>query len=284
MKTAFKPEQHGFAFVNSWKFKPAERTEMRQTLVNSSDEAGSSLAGNVGGLFGNMIAPQLARWVDAATPDVYGLCGGMAFATADYFYAGKPLPRRRDYNDIPDSDSPTDKPLRDYLWRRQMESLGPNAPVLLSWMAMLHLPLPFAGPGYLLKRTREEFANLKTHLDINHPRPICLIGSSKSPFNNHQVLAIGYDDPGDGTATLYLYDMNAPGHEQIIKLDFRGAELQAEESAPSPERGALRGFFLEHYSPAPPPDLPPQPGVAPSTGVRLDADNADSLRKPTTKR
>ncbi len=256
-RTNFEPAQHGFAFPNSWRLKPEERTRLRQTLARSTGEATSTLGNDPFGFVRTMVSPQLAQWIETALPDTYGLCGGMAFAAADYFRAGKPVPHGITPNLPPDSDAPLDQAVRDYLWKRQLDSLAPNAPVLLSWMAMLFLPLPGAGPGWLLERTREQFTNLKGFLAQGQPWPICLIGSSTSPFNNHQVLAIGVDDPGDGTGVIFVYDANCPGRAQTIGLDMRGAVLQATESCPSAERGALRGFFCEHYTPAPPPELPP---------------------------
>jgi hypothetical protein len=252
-KTGFQPEKHGFAFVNSWSFTPQENTRLRDALNNSTDSAANSIGGFGMGAF---LQSTIGAWLDEAMPDTYGLCGGMAFTAADYYRAGRELPRGVDYNDIPDSDSPQGLALRDHLWRRQIESLGPNGPILLAWMAMLHLPLPFAGPDWLLARTREQWAILKRTLDNGDPWPICLIGTSLSPFNNHQVLAVGYEDNADGTGMIMLYDMNCPGREQVTRLDFRGTRLQAEESCPSPERGTLCGFFCEHYVPAPPPELP----------------------------
>jgi hypothetical protein len=229
---------------------------MRQTLTGSVSGASDSASGGFGGLMSNSIAPQIEHWIDGATPDYYGMCGGMAFASADYYAAGKPLPRGHGYSDIPQDTTPQGRALRDYLWDRQMQSLHLNAPQLLHWMAMLHLPLPFAGPGWMLSRVREEWVTLKGHIDQGKPWPLCLIGSSASPFNNHQVLAVGYDDAGDGTGVIYVYDMNAPGKDQTIRLDMRGSELVAVESAPNAERGALRAFFCERYTPAALPALP----------------------------
>jgi hypothetical protein len=273
-KTAFRPETDGFPFINAWTMKPDERSAMRQTLTASTGEAANSVGSDPFGMIRAMVTTQVGAWIDAALPDYYGLCGGMAFAAADHFRARKPVPHGLEAALTPNSDDPVDKALRDYLWQRQLESLRPNAPVLLSWMVMLHLPIPGAGPGWLRDRTREQFNNLPSFL-AHGPWPLCLIGSSTSPFNNHQVLAIGAEDHGDGTGVVYIYDSNGPGREHTLRLDFRGELLQAEESCPSPERGPLRGFFCEHYAPAPPPDLPrgsmPKPRAKPAASAEKPA-------------
>lgn len=258
-KTNFKPDQHGFAFVNSFPLNKKEQAQIRQTLTSSTGAlevggAPNSRPAGLAGLLGNNIFRHIETWIESALPDYYGLCGGMAFTAADYYAAGKPLPRGRDRTDIPLGNSAYQRALRDHLWTRQLQSLGINSPKLLNWMLMLHLP--FVGPGWLLERSREEWLKLKGYVDQGRPWPICLVGSTTSPFNNHQVLAIGYDDRGDGTGTIYVYDMNCPGNEQTIKLDMRGSELRAEESCHIDARGALRGFFCEIYKPAALPNLP----------------------------
>lgn len=254
MKTAFEPPQHGFLFVNSWKMKQEECTQMRQSLAAGTAEAAGSAGSDPLGLIRTMVTPQIDSWIQASAPEYYGLCGGMSFAAADHFRAGKPVPHGRTPTITPDSDAPEDKVVRDYLWKRQLESLGPNASVLLTWMMMLHLPVPGAGPTWLRDRSREQFNNLFAFLK-HGPWPLCLIGSSTSPFNNHQVLAIGAVSNGDWTGTISLYDSNCPGSESTIAIDLRGEVVQAEESCPSPDRGPLRGFFCMHYTPATPPDV-----------------------------
>lgn len=254
-KTAFRPEKDGYAFINSWQFDAYDQQRMEGAITGAVSGAANSLSGGAGSMVRGTLANQVTRWLAGRVPDGYGLCGGMTFSARDYFVAGKPLPRGRNESDHPDPNTTMGKTLRDYLWRRQLESLQANAPQLLSWMFMLHLPDFLGGPDWLLERTKGEWAALKVHLDADGPWPLCLIGSSTSPFDNHQVLAYGYDDGGDGTGTIYVYDMNGPNREQSIKLDMRGRVLVAQESLPNPHRGPLRGFFCEVYSPVDPPRL-----------------------------
>ncbi len=256
-KTAFQAETHGFAFVNSWRFDPREQEDMQRTVSGSVDGAAASMSGSLSHL-GSMLVRGVLQQVTANLDPVdYGLCGGMAFAALDYFREGSPPPRGVSHNDQPRRDTPDGALLRDYLWRRQLESMAGNMPTLLFWMGMLHINLPGAagGPRWLLERTKEQWQRLKADIDAGAPRPICLVGPSHNPFHNHQVLASGYDDPGDGTGVLYLYDMNCPGKEQTTRLDFRGHELVADETCSHMNRTPLRGFFCEDYFVATPPKV-----------------------------
>jgi hypothetical protein len=125
-------------------------------------------------------------------------------------------------------------------------------------MGALHLmpkQWPFkGGPSWLLARSKEHWEALKGHIDAGDPWPIGLVGETTEPFENHQVVAYGYDQNPDNRGTIYLYDMNCPGVEQTIELDFSGDALLAKESCPG-ARGVLRGFFCEAYSPELPPRL-----------------------------
>ena len=256
-KTDFRPQTNGFAFLNAWTFEPAEEQEMRQSLAVSAERATATVGAQLGALVG-MVRPMLERMVANAAPKNYGLCGGMAAAALDYFHAGQPTPRGKSIDDLPDRSTPEGAELRRYLTERQLESMAQNFPKLIAWMVMLHIDVPFVegdGAAWLLARSKDEWVELKQHIDAGTPWPVMLIGSSASPFNNHQVLAYGYDDPDEGTATVFVYDMNCPGRENSLTLDFRGAVLQAQETCPDARRGPLRGFFCNAYRPADPPDV-----------------------------
>jgi hypothetical protein len=256
-KTGFQPQQNGFAFINSWTFEQTEEHEMKQSLVKSSDSASSTLAPRMAAISGTFM-PLVRQWVSSAAPQNFGLCGGMAAAALDYYSLGKPTPRGKGINDLPTSATPDGAKLRRYLFNRQIESMQQNFPKLIGWMIIEHIDLPFIsgdGPAWLLEQTKGEWATLKGHLDAGRPWPLTIIGTSTSPFHNHQILAHGYDDPGDGTGTLFVYDMNCPDKDNTIRLDFRGAILQAQETCADERRGALRGFFCNDYRPAQPPDV-----------------------------
>lgn len=260
-KTGFKPETHGFAFANTWRLDEAENAQMRRLLASAVNVALILLSPV---LFAPLVVLGVGRRlgdsIAAGVPEVYGLCGGMAYAALDYYRAGRALPRGTGPADQPTRKTPKGAMLRSYLWQRLFDSftVGGAAAHTLAFMAALHLTprrWPFrGGESKLLALSKRHWNRLQDHIDAGDPCPIGLVGTTKDPFTNHQVLAIGYDDGGDGKGKIYVYDMNCPGGEQTIHLDFTGEALGAEETCPG-GRGPLRGFFCETYRPAPPPLL-----------------------------
>jgi hypothetical protein len=258
VKTRFRPQTNGFAFVNSWTFDQDENDKMKQTLEASIGNTSNWTMGSLAGWVDRFLLPVLRKWSATAVPQYYGLCGGMAAAALDYFLVDGKLPRGKDYNDVPTNDTPEGSAVRQYLMQRQLESMALNFPKLLLWMGIQHVDLPFIqgdGPPWLRHQSFDEWNELKGYLDRGSPWPIMLIGTSTSPFHNHQVLAYGYNDPDNGTGTLFIYDMNCPDQENTIKLDFRQSVLVAEESCADPNRGPLRGFFCNSYTRATPPTI-----------------------------
>jgi acylphosphatase len=77
-------------------------------------------------------------------------------------------------------------------------------------------------------------------------------------MHNHQVLATGYDDSGDGKPTLYVYDSNFPGQEIALRMDFTGSQLVVHHSGygssgTPTQQGAIRGVYCESYTAKTPP-------------------------------
>jgi len=256
-KTGFRPETDGFAFVNSWTFDATESQIMRDLMRAAIDAALHILTGPFALILRAVGADRaLAEWIASGVTQQYGLCAGMSFTALDYYKAGLVLPRGTGYNDRPERTTPEGTRLRDYLWRRQMDDNTASAATFLAWMLVLHLVPKEVGGGHpwLRARSWEQWAQLKAHIDAGDPWPIGLLRSGKDPFGNHAVLAYGYDDPGDGTGTIYIYEVNRPGGEQTIRLDFRGEMLDALESCPpGPGWTPIRAFACESYGWVPPP-------------------------------
>lgn len=268
-KSNFQPATQGFAFLNYWELDESDTDAVFNVL---NDTAGPALSALMP-LFGNVLvlaglALRLKSDAGNANPQIYGLCGGMAFAALDYYTAGIPIPAAKV---VPTRTTLAGGTMRDYLQRRQIDSLCDNLPTVLKWMTMLNYVPQWwsfnSGAPWLLEQSKGQWETLKSNIDSGHPTPLALIGTTKDPMGNHQVLAYGYDAPdpavsAEGTGVIYVYDMNCPGMaptvncpdgERTIRVDFRGKVLAAAESCPSAQRGPLRGFIVEKYSAVTPP-------------------------------
>jgi len=292
VKTSFRPQTDGFAFHNHWHFDDVERDEIRRQIAAGLPLAvgvltpiimpllgpGIAIADLIGAIFGippgtaelvaaAAIAVKLKDFIDQTLNESYGLCGGMAFTTMDYFMQAwiiaRGFPDGPKINDSefashgqPDRQTPEGAALRTYIYDRLIDSFKNGVmKTTLEWMAILNFIPEDAGGGApeLLKRSIIEFARLKEKIDSGTPWPIGLIGTTNNPSKNHQILAYGYDDPGDGTGAILVYDNNCPDEEGYIEIDFRNDKLSASESCPSENRGELRGFFCEPYTSKVPP-------------------------------
>ncbi|MCA1598099.1 MAG: hypothetical protein LC769_03610, partial [Chloroflexi bacterium] len=184
----------------------------------------------------------------------YGLCGGMIYAALDYYKQGWVIPQGRGPHDHPLHDGTAGGLLRGYIWRRLLDSMQNRAAgTMFVWSLALHV-VPRLGPAWVLAQSRKEWGPLKERLDAGEPWPIGLVGRAHGSFANHQVLALGYDDRGNGRGALFVYDPTCPGHVHTLALDFRGQSLTIDESC-ARGRGDTRskGFFRDAYTPARPP-------------------------------
>lgn len=205
----------------------------------------------------------------------YGRCGGMAFAAYDLYLRGRPVDPR---TTIPPEDSPLDE----YLLDRLLDSLDLNVRTFLDWLMVLHVmpkvgefataalldavsaPLGTAlrlfvgsrldifglgGADVLLSRTRQQWRTLTRRLDEQAAWPVGVVfGARKNPFDQHQVLAVGYDDPGNGTAELTIWDNNHGNREHVLRIDFRGDGLKVRNYD-----GDVKGIIAERYEARVPP-------------------------------
>lgn len=219
---------------------------------------------------------QLFDRIISGIPGRFGRCGGMAFSALDFFLVGWPV---ESFNVQPGSGD-----LRQYIWNRLLDSLEQNVLTFFEWILVLHIlpvisrlasgalgvaagsviggPLGAAvgafvagrddvlglgGADVLLDMTREHWGQLRANLDREAAWPIGFIyGASASPINQHQVLAIGYDDPRDGTATLTIWDNNDGATTQNLNLDFRGDQLFVNSS--NADLNDIKGIICEEYA------------------------------------
>lgn len=170
--TAFRPSQHGFRFVNSFAV-----SDMANVLpLDQLDLAVPTLSGS------------------------YGLCGGMSAAVADYYRAGQSLPS---VTEIPQPG----EPLYRYLVQRQRHTLGKRGKPIarfLAWMGLSDVALQVL--------TTKEFNAVLAKLDQGEFAVLGLVhvGPEGKPWDNHQVLAYGYDYIASNRLRIKVYEPNAP--------------------------------------------------------------------------
>ena len=105
------------------------------------------------------------------------LCGGMAYASLDYFLSGMAIP--------PDATAPPEgSPLHSYIYDRQLTAHKNTAPKFTGTFIPVLSPI-FVGINEL--NVDDEFAKLNSILITGRPIPICLstVGAG------HHLLAIG---------------------------------------------------------------------------------------------
>ncbi len=211
----FRPSVNGFHFVNSF-YGSAAPPALR--------EAKGGLLGLIKGA------------TESSVGDRFGLCGGMSASAADYFNAGRTPPSTRD---VPAEGST----LRDYLFARQVDSIGAMGLMAARFVERMALPdLSARVNGQwtdsAAARTTPELEPILTRLDRGDLVPLGLVhvsvGNGSAIWENHQVLAYAYERSA-GNLTLHVYDPNAPLDDgAVVRLVREG-----EADAPEQWRGAL---------------------------------------------
>ncbi len=248
-QTAFAPYHDGFAFVNWWTFDEAEQRQLHDAFGRYLTRAhifGAAAFRVPGAILIPRGILALRKELEHHLAQGYGLCGGMCFTVLDFKKANLPLPRGRGISDQPGGGTR----LRNYIWKRQLESLVSDGAKFLAWLIILnYIPSawPFkGGAGWLLAQSKQEWKKLKASISAGEPVPIGLVRETPNIFDDHQVLAIGYEETDAAHGTIYLYDPNCPDGVSTIKLEFGKQRLDGQESCSAP--APLRGFFCEVYT------------------------------------
>ena len=197
--------------------------------------------------------------------DAFGLCGGMSFATADLFLASRPRPEAV-------APPPSGSPLYDYIYGRQVDSLGGLA--IQGARFALWMDLPTGTIAGTNKRSYDELAAARAALDAGQPVVLGLVyvgaEDRKPAWNNHQVLAFAYQSTGAGELSFRIYDPNYPGRDDVTIRATERTEGQIDDpTRPGntiPILGIecrqwlghkdlrpIRGLFVMPYTPTPPP-------------------------------
>ncbi|HEX4982070.1 MAG TPA: hypothetical protein VFV63_10245 [Ilumatobacteraceae bacterium] len=177
-----------------------------------------------------------------------GRCGGMAYASLDYFSQHRAAPT---VVPVPPARVPPDgHPLADYLLRRQLESFDNDSALrFISWTLFPDEGLPFAKG--VRHWTATEIPGLKSSIDKGHPVVIGLIGArslSDVGRRNHQAVAFGYQVVAGGVDVL-IYDPNTHGVTSVLQWRKSEPLIQASNRPTRP----WRGLFVHDYESKVPP-------------------------------
>src|SRR5512132_1266292 len=161
---AWRNDADGFAFSNSWTFDAAERaalTALAQPLI-------PAVLGTIAAV---LPVPDPILWAAITTavtaaaqfPAVgplptYGLCGGMAYYALDHWNARVPIARGSGASDQPARTAPAPTAIRNLLWQRLLDSLGPGGVLqkTIEWSVLMNqVPKELGGGAEGLRnRTR----------------------------------------------------------------------------------------------------------------------------------
>jgi hypothetical protein len=187
-----------------------------------------------------------------------GLCGGMVFAAADLFAAGRRPPQDT-------TPPPKDSVWFDFLARRLLDSLVP--PGVLRYVTLMQPGHPVGDRSALAAvgtveslasvTARSQWPRIMATIDRGELCPLGLVRVRSSRLgdlrHHHQVLAWGYEVRGT-VVTLLLYDPNAPGRDTCtITFDAACTDRALAISHSLPSKRPVVALFATDYAPVLPP-------------------------------
>jgi len=207
-----------------------------------------------------------------------GRCGGMAYASLDYYYANVPIPAYEGSIFAPLHVPPDGHWLADYLYERLMDSFCNFSAIRFIQWTLTSDHETWANKGVIRWTKEDEFPKLRDQINSGSPAVLGLVNAGKLEEignENHQVVAYGYEfHPVAGTMTVFIYDNNYP--KEVVTLNSEPGNPHFNAST---SNGKIwRGFFVHDYERRDPPfAVRPPPGVisaflAPSEAVRYDDD------------
>ncbi|WP_344804127.1 PLL family lectin [Microlunatus ginsengisoli] len=219
----YLPSIYGYHFPNKW---PAEHI----TSITLPDPFGDILIGN-------------ASW---------GLCGGMSFASRDYFEARRPSPVQS-VNPGGEGD-----PLFDYIVQRLGQSLNVgDAADFVKYADPLYPNTDdITGDGRDWVMAHTSWPGIRTIIDSGHPCPIGIVIGHLPDVTHmgHQVCVYAYQLRGQ-QLTLWVYDPNTPGGDDVtMSLDISRTDQQLIPVASTINvGGSINCFFTQSYEQRTPP-------------------------------
>lgn len=206
------------------------------------------------------IPPRIGRQYEISTA---GRCGGMAFASLDFFHLKTSVPTLGSNDFSPSTVPPDGHPLADYIYTRQLHSM-------LTRIGGLRDDLRYVRwSGYptatLVAKTTVEEQKVIESIDRGHPVVLGMIKATnrslRAQGRNHQVVCYGYRTNAFGQPEFLIYDPNVPfgasNRNYTLTLQRTDDDSEFPYQVHRPNRiDRWRGFFVVHYRPRrPDPDV-----------------------------
>ncbi len=214
--TRFRPQEHGFHFANNF-------VNVAATL-------------NLPGINQKIVTR--------------GRCGGMAYASLDYFNARMSIPTHVAADFGAAGVPPDGTPLADYIYQRLFDTfVVPSAAKFVTFTlaksedvsppALPGLPPPPVVKG-VYSLSKDEAARIRQSIDQQQPVVVGLVGATSLEDvggKNHQAVAYGYDG-----GQILIYDNNTPDQEVRLSFDDATRTIRATNGS------VWRGLFVQDYA------------------------------------
>ena len=202
------------------------------------------------------IPPRIGREYKITTS---GRCGGMAFASLDFYHLSMPVPTVRPQDFVPANVPPDGHPLSDYIYKRQLHSM------LTSWRGVLnglrYLHWSGLSSQRLAHKSLAEERKAVESLDRGEPVVFGLVKATSRGLTaqgvNHQVVCYDYRTNESGQLEFSVYDPNEPfsgadhaSYQVILRRTAHPDDAQSSYELIRPGRiDQWRGVFVQHYRP-----------------------------------
>ena len=186
-----------------------------------------------------------------------GRCGGMAYASLDYYFAGKPIPQLNPIEYQGGTVPPDGHPLADYIYKRLIDSFGKGSSHKYITLSGASDHETAVAKGLTKWSKEDEFPKIKAQIDKGIPVVLGLIYARNmlDSGQNHQVVAYGYSYDNNGHMEVYIYDNNHPLKESILASDISNPHFNQHIVGGQSNVKIWRGFFVHDYDKQIPPQL-----------------------------
>jgi hypothetical protein len=274
----FVPSRHGFHFINGF-----ENVILPASVFGAALESvlGSFLELTLGGPFGGLGA--IVGIITGSTQNITvggGQCGGMSWLALDYWFAQQPTPTciglpgagtstvasGFGINDfaLPDDVPAAGTPLATAINARFMNSLLTTT----MWAQAVNWTIFQSGQSVAQMTAQNEVPSLVSAIDSGNPVVLTLIPPNPNVADAHIVVATGYSVANDGSLHVSIYDVNFPDLDNIVLAQNPDGSWNEFDTSPDAATAATNsnaitqlygnapswnGWFVQDYSPAPPP-------------------------------